>query len=145
MAEYFVVYLDGAGEELDRLARGPDARTIAAMEAALLLGYSMTEAKVHVITGALKASGHPQSSFDKFTWTGEIDFARIPGIYELARGDSPTRHHPSPGGHYFFGPPGTGGGPVFERGVRQAFWDWVTDWKGGVAPSGGLGPRSGGD
>jgi hypothetical protein len=145
VAEYFAVYLDGAGDELDRLAAGPDLRTIAAMEAALLVGFSMTEAKVHVITGALKASGHPASSFDKFTWSGEIDFARDPGIYELARGDSSTRYHPSPGGHYFFGPPGTGGGPVFERGVRQAFWDWVTDWKGGSAPSGGLGPRSGGD
>jgi hypothetical protein len=141
MAEYFVVYLDGAGEELDRLAKGPDAKTLAAMEAALLLGYSMTEAKVHVITGALKASGHPQSSFDRFTWTGEIDFARIPGIYELARGDSPTKHHPSPGQHYFMNP----GGHEFEKGVRQAFWDWVTDWKGGAAPSGGLPWKSGGD
>lgn len=144
MGYHGVVYLDGAGGELDRLARGPDMRTLAAMETALLTGYTMTEAKVHVITGALKASGHPQSRYDQFVWSGEIDFARMPGIFELARGDSPTKYHRL-GGHYFFGPPGTGGGPVFERGVRQAFWDWVTNWKGGVAPSGGLGPRSGGD
>jgi hypothetical protein len=141
MAEYFVVYLDGAGAELDRLARGPDARTIAAMEAALLLGYALTEAKVHVITGALKASGHPASSFDKFTWSGEIDFARDPGIFELARGDAPTRFHPFPGEHYFMNP----GGHEFEKGVRQAFWNWVTDYKGGEAPSGGLSWASGGD
>ena len=64
MAEYFVVYLDGAGEELDRLAKGPDAKTIAAMEAALLLGYTMTEAKVHVITGVLKASGRMRRLID---------------------------------------------------------------------------------
>lgn len=140
MGEYFAVYLDGAGEELDRLARGPGARTIAHMEAALLLGYTLAEARVHVITGALKASGHPQSHFDKFTWSGEVDFARYPGIFELARGDAPTRYHPE-GGHYFMNP----GGHEFEKGVRQAFWDWVTDWKGGEAPSGGLPWKSGGD
>jgi hypothetical protein len=145
MAEHFVLYLDGAGDELDRLSRGPDARTIAAMEAALLTGFTITEGKVHVITGALLASGHPQSHHDAFTWSGEMDFDRDPGIFELARGDAPTSEHPAPGGHYFFGPPGTGGGPVFLRGVRQAFWNWVTDYKGGVAPSGGLGPESGGD
>jgi hypothetical protein len=139
--EHFVVYLNGAGGELDRLAAGPDGRTIAAMEAALLEGFGITEERVHVITGALLASGHPQSNFDKFTWSGEIDFSRVPGIYELARGDRPTRYHPAPGRHYFFDP----GGPLFLRKVRQAFWDWVTDYKGGLAPSGGLGPASGGD
>jgi hypothetical protein len=142
MAEYFVyVDLNGAGNELERLARGPDARTIAHMEAALLLGYTLAEAKVHVITGALKASGHPWSAFDTATWTGEIDFARNPGIFELARGDTATRHHPYPGEHYWFNP----GGHEFEKGVRQAFWDWVTDYKGGPAPSGGLPWASGGD
>ena len=141
MGEYFAVYLDGAGAELDRLARGPDARTIAAMETALLTGYTITEGRVHWITGALRASGHPQSHFDKFTWSGEMDYDRDPGIFELARGDAPTRHHPAPGRHYFFDP----GGHFFEKGVRQAFWDWVTGRKGGEAPSGGLPWKSGGD
>jgi hypothetical protein len=137
---YVTVWLDGAGDELDRLARGPDSRTLAAMESALLTGFTMAEERVHVITGLLKASGHPQSSFDLFTWRGEMDFARIPGIFELARGDEPSRDHPE-GEHYFM----KHGGPLFERGVRQAVWDWVTDGKGGKAPSGGLGPYSGGD
>jgi hypothetical protein len=141
MGEYFAVYLDGAGEELDRLARGPDARTIASMEASLLIGYSITEARVHVITGKLLASGHPESHFDEDTWTGVIDYDRNPGIFELARGDAATRYHPEPGRHYFFDP----GGHFFESGVRQAFWDWVTDRKGGKAPSGGLPWKSGGD
>lgn len=141
MAEYFAVYLDGAGDELDRLARGPGGRTIADMERSLLLGYSITEARVHVITGSLKASGHPWSDFAGDKWTGEIDFAHDPGIFELARGDSPTRYHPAPGRHYFYDP----GGHEFEKGVRQAFWDWVTDWKGGPAPDGGLPWESGGD
>ena len=65
MPEYFVyVDLNGAGDELDRLARGPDARTIASMEAALLLGYTLAEAKVHIITGHLAMSGHPMSAFE---------------------------------------------------------------------------------
>jgi hypothetical protein len=133
------VYLDGAGAELDRLAKGPDQKTVAAWETALLAGYAVTENRVHVITGFLRASGHPASAFRPGEWEGTISFASRPGIFELARGDKETRHHM--GGHYFFDP----GGPDFERGVRQAFWDWVTDRKGGVAPSGGLGPYSGGD
>lgn len=145
MGYHGVVYLNGAGEELDRLARGPGPEIIARMEAALLECYMVTEGRTHVITGALRASGHPQSSWQQWVWSGQVNYARYPGIFELARGDSPTRHHPFPGDHYFYGPPGTGPGPVFERKVRQAFWDWVTDYKGGLAPDGGLDPRSGGN
>lgn len=130
----------GAGRELNRLIAGPAGETVYAMESALLRGYTVTEARTHVITGALRASGHPSSSFDGDTWEGEIAFARHPGIFELARGDAPTRYHPS-GGHYFFDP----GGPDFERGVREAVWDWVTGGAGGPAPSEDLGPWSGGD
>jgi hypothetical protein len=139
MPVYWEVFLDGAGDELDRLSKGPDMRTITAMEAALLEGFTITEGRVHVITGALKASGHPDSSFGEDTWEGVINFAHYPGIFELARANSPTRYHPM-GGHYFFDP----GGPIFEKKVRQAVWDWVTDYKGGEAPPGDLGPYSGG-
>lgn len=141
MSFYFTVYLDGAGDELDRLAAGPGMKTIAAMEAALLRGYVITEERVHVITGGLKASGHPESYRDAFTWSGQMNYDRNPGIFELARGDAPSRYHPAPGRHYFFDP----GGHEFEKGVRQAFWDWVTDDKGGPAPDGGLPWKSGGD
>lgn len=130
----------GAGFELDRLIKGPVGETVLKMEAALLEGYAASEARAHVITGALKASGHPQSTFDGVTWDGEIDFIADPGIFELARGNQPTANHPE-GGHYFFDP----GGPLFLRGVRQAVWDFVTDGLGGEAPSGDLGPWSGGD
>lgn len=136
----WTVYLDGVGEELDRLSKGPDAHTVAAWETALLTGYAVTESRVHVITGILKASGHPSSEHDLTSWTGTIEFAHKPGIFELALAHTPTAYHPE-GGHYFFDP----GGPVFERAVRQAFWDWITGGKGGSAPSEGLGPYSGGD
>lgn len=134
------VDLNGAGLELDRLAKGPGGETVGKMEAALLAGFAVSAAKVHVITGQLKASMHPSSEFTGDTWTGTMSAARYPGIYELARGNKPTKFHPS-GGHYFFGP----GGQDFERAVRQAVWDWVTDGEGGPAPSEGLGWKSGGD
>jgi hypothetical protein len=133
------VDLNGAGDELDRLAHGPGGATIGRMEAALLSGFAASEGKVHVITGYLKSTLHPSSSFTGDEWTGEMSAARYPGIYELARGNMPTRYHD--GGHYFFGP----GGQDFERGVREAIWDWVTDGHGGPAPSEGLGWKSGGD
>ena len=106
-----VVDLDGAGDELDRLARGPGGETVGRMEAALLSGFATTEGRVHVITGYLKSTLHPSSRFSGDTWEGEMSAARYPGIYELARGNRPSKYHPA-GGHYFFGP----GGQDFERG-----------------------------
>jgi len=144
MGVVFWVDLNGAGDELSRLARGPGAATVGRWESALLACYAVSEARVHVITGGLKGSGHPESDFGFGTWRGEVSYVRDPGIFELARGQAPTpkttpHHHPE-GMHYFFDP----GGPEFEHEVRQALWDWVTDGKGGDAPSGGLGPYSGG-
>lgn len=130
-----------AGPELDRLAHGPGSSTVMAMEAALLAGFTVSAAKVHVITGQLKASMTVASEFTADTWTGTMSAARNPGIFELARGNAPTKYHPYPGDHYFFGP----GGQDFERAVRNAVWDWVTDGEGGPAPSEGLGWKSGGD
>lgn len=128
----------GAGFELDRLMEGPGPETIMRMEAALSAGTVQTEARAHVITGFLKSSVHSESSFDGDTWSGVIDAARYPGIYELARANTPTQNHPE-GGHYFFDP----GGPYFLHEVRQAVWDWVTSDHGGPAPAGHLGPFSG--
>jgi hypothetical protein len=128
-----------AGPELDRLIKGPAGATLLEMEAALAAGALATEARVHIITGYLKGSGTTRSSASLDGWEGEIDYARHPGIFELWRNNWPTANHPS-GGHYFFDP----GGPDFERGVRQAVWDYVTDGSGGTAPSGDLGPWSGG-
>ena len=129
----------GAGLELDRLAEGPGSATIMEMEGALAAGTVTTEARAHVITGYLRASVHSDSSFSGEEWEGTIKAAGHPGIFELARGNTPTQNHPE-GGHYFFDP----GGPEFERAVRQAVWDWVTDGDGGPAPAGSLGPWSGG-
>lgn len=128
-----------AGPELDRLAAGPGSETVMRMETALAEGTSITEARAHVITGYLKASVSSDSSFAIDIWTGTIKAARHPGIFELARGDSPTFNHPE-GGHYFFDP----GGPQFEHDVREAVWDWITGGTLDRAPIEGLGPWSGG-
>lgn len=141
---YVTVDLNGAGDELDRLRRGPGPVTVGRWEGALLACFAVTESRVHEITGYLKSTGHPESDFTVGAWRGEVQYARHPGIFELARGQAPTpkttpHHHPE-GLHYFFDP----GGPAFEHEVRQAFWDWITDDRGGRAPTGGLGPYSGG-
>ena len=108
------------------------------MEAALLEGYTISEAQVHVITGYLKASGHPESSFTGDAWEGTINFARDPASSSWPARTPRLQYHA--GGHYFM----KEGGPIFEKKVRQAVWDWVTGHKGGPAPPGDLGPYSGG-
>jgi hypothetical protein len=94
----FEVDLDGAGAELERLQHPPTM----ALEGVLLTTFAMTEARVHVETGALKASGHPTSSFGGDVWEGTLSFDRYPGIYELARGPHRTVHQGGPGSHFFF-------------------------------------------
>lgn len=90
--------------ELDRLADGPGAGPTAfRLESILAHSFAEVSARVHVLTGGLKASGHPASEYDGSTWTGTLYFARHPGIFELARGNTPTLNHPE-GGHYFFAP-----------------------------------------
>ncbi len=91
-----------ATRELDRLAGGPHS-VVPQFESILLGSFAAVEARVHVITGALKASGHPSSEFDGIRWEGTLHFARHPGIFELARGDQPTLNHPE-GEHGFFDP-----------------------------------------
>lgn len=101
MSFYVDVDMSDVIQELDRLARGPGAgETTFRLEAILVSAFAATQEQVHVITGALKGSGHPTSQFDGETWTGEISYARHPGIFELARGNHPTKNHPE-GGHYF--------------------------------------------
>lgn len=94
---------DGIPAELDRLAAGP-LPFVPEFESVLLGSFGVTQGHVHVITGALKASGHPSSEFDGEVWRSTIAYARYPGIFELARGNMPTENHPE-GSHFFFDPP----------------------------------------
>jgi hypothetical protein len=115
----YTVDTSSADRELERLAHGP-AASVHHFESALLAAFAETQGHVHVITGALKSSGKPSSSFDGSRWTGTLSYARHPGIFELARGDHPTANHPE-GGHYFFDP----GGPQFLDNVRQLMTEFL--------------------
>lgn len=108
-------------DELSRLAHGP-APVVPEFEGVLLASFAATQGHVHVITGALKASGHPDSSFDGETWSGSLLYARHPGIYELARGNKPTANHPE-GDHFFFDPPE--GSEYFRDRYEDVFYDWL--------------------
>jgi hypothetical protein len=118
----FSVDASAASRELDRLTRGADPERF---EGALVAAVGVIGSKVHVITGKLRASGHSDSEFSGGRWQGTVGFARYPGIYELARGDTPTRNHPD-GGHFFMNP----GGEEFCEQVKQFLLDYVTDGEG---------------
>jgi hypothetical protein len=120
----FEVDATAATAELDRLSRGADP---AEFEEALVSGVGAVSAKVHVITTRLRTSGHSESEFSGGRWEGTIGFARDPGIFELARGDSPTANHPE-GGHFFMNP----GGEQFCEQVRQSLIHYVTGGEGDI-------------
>lgn len=88
---------------------GPPHKPVGELEAMLATAFAITQAKTHVLTGSLKASGKTNSEFEDDVWTGEISYGGVlwktpsPGppnnpvdyaIYEMARG----------GDHDFFAP-----------------------------------------
>lgn len=123
MADYIHIEIDAADvlAELTRLS-SPPAEAYAKLEGILLSSFAATQAHVHVITGFLKASGHPSSEVSGDEWSGTLSYARYPGIYELARGDKPTQNHPE-GGHFFFDPPE--GDDAYRHMYEQVMLDWL--------------------
>jgi len=89
--------------ELNRLIEGPKEVTIGEFEAMLIAATAMTEAAVHIETGSLKSTVHPDSSFEPLRWQGAVraggaapGMPRDPafyGVYELARGHQNGRNH----------------------------------------------------
>lgn len=97
----------------------PHYETTVELEALLRAAFLDTQARTHVITGSLKASGASSSDFDGEVWQGSITYGGVlfkvpvPGpphdpvdyaIYEMARG----------GEHDFFS-----GLPGFENQIEQ--------------------------
>jgi hypothetical protein len=106
--------------ELARLEAGPGAgHATMSLEGILARSFAATQFQVHVLSGGLKASGHPESEYDGAVWSGTLVYARHPGIFELARGDSPTANHPE-GGHFFFD-----AAHRFNAEYKQAVADWL--------------------
>lgn len=97
-----VTGLDRMEETFTKSAVGMTYKEITPFEKTLkLCRTSVTEA-THVETGVLRLSVRSSSHFDGDEWSGEVYAARYPGIFELARGDAPTKYHPYPGNHFFF-------------------------------------------
>lgn len=80
--------------ELDRVANLPGRRTKRVLDSVLDKGFALTQAAVHVETGALKASGQHSSDLNRMThtWEGEIVYGSSGfsgpvdyAIYEKAR------------------------------------------------------------
>ncbi len=109
-----------AEHELDRLAAGPGSSGTLALESVLARSFAHSQEAVHVLSGGLKASGHPESEYDGDTWSGTLVYDRHPGIFELARGDSPTLNHPE-GGHGSF----LFDAPRFNAEYEQAVSGWL--------------------
>ncbi len=62
--------------ELDRIEKMPDQRMIRLLNAALDVGFDVTQANVHVQTGSLKSSGTAEDDVDRAMkrWEGEIQY-----------------------------------------------------------------------
>lgn len=96
----FSLDLGSVPRELDRLKHPP----VIELEGVLATTFEITQGRVHVITGKLKASGHPSSEYRDEIWSGTLSYDANPGIFELARGPKPSRYHKPPDTHFFFDP-----------------------------------------
>lgn len=98
-------------DELDRLTMLPNGRANHLLDWVLSTGFKLTQAAVHVETGALKASGKKESSVNRIAhvWEGQITYGSSGSngpvdyaIYEKARGaGGPSDAH---GDHNFMAP-----------------------------------------
>lgn len=73
----------------------PSFKLVHELELVLAAAFADTQARAHVITGSLKASGKTSSDFDGEDWKGEISYGGASAgpnnpvdyaIYEMARG-----------------------------------------------------------
>lgn len=80
--------------DFSELEHAPGYKAIGRLELALAEAFEASQLIVHVLSGDLKASGTPHTSFTGSEWSGGIDYARHPGIFELALGDQPSIMHP---------------------------------------------------
>lgn len=83
--------------ELDRVSRMPDPRMVRLLNTALNVGYDVTQADVHILTGSLKASGKHGGEVNELerSWEGTIEYGGAStgvnnpvdyAIYEKRRG-----------------------------------------------------------
>lgn len=96
--------------EIDRVASMPDAKMTQSLNAVLDFGFGLTQAAVHVISGALKASGKKETNKERMThgWTGTITYGGTTAvdyaIYEKRRGTHWVGGSAAKGDHDFMRP-----------------------------------------
>ncbi len=111
--------------ELDRLSRMPTMEATSLLNTALSFSFALTEAAVHVETGALKASGRMETNKQSIEsqWTGEITYgdeqAVDYAIYEQRRDIHWVGPSDSKGDHNFLRPLDAVG-PVYVAAILEA-------------------------
>lgn len=96
-AEFVFEGLDDQLAEIDRVGN-PGFQVVGEFESILRAAFLDTQARAHVLTGWMKASGTTESDFDGLTWEGAIYYG-VPGdanwaqdpdatyaVFEMARG-----------------------------------------------------------
>lgn len=97
MADREQVFVENTGLDdlinfVKKVAAPPSFLVTGKLESTLQEAFVQTQDQVHVISGRLKASGHTDTDFDGYTWTGEIKYGGRTGtpayyaIYEMNRG-----------------------------------------------------------
>ncbi len=115
--------------ELDRLSRMPDLRTKGKLDAVLHTGFAKTQAAVHVLTGALKATGEEDSELHRATdvWEGTISYGS-PGdggpvdyaIYEKERDVGGAGGASDAKGNHDFIAPLKSLDPLYRAAIKEA-------------------------
>lgn len=88
---YEVHGLKGMIRALKDVSDDPSWKTTGKLETVLASAYATTQARVHIITGRLKASGRTASDFTGKVWSGEVRYGgpkstpAYYGIYEMHR------------------------------------------------------------
>jgi hypothetical protein len=89
---------DGLGDlirEIRQFAGVPTFRVIRGLELVLRSAFVDTQAKTHVISGSLKASGHSASEYENDEWSGAIGYGGPPvSVPVPASGYSPSATAP---------------------------------------------------
>lgn len=104
-------------ELLRELEDEPHADTIIRLESILSTAFAATQAKVHVITGRLRASGRISSSITDGHWSGEITYGG-PGT-----GVEYAWYEERRGGHHDYMEPAEGLDDAFAEAILRTVGD----------------------
>jgi len=76
VAVYYTIDIDEVYNDVDRIGN-PGSSLTAALDAALNLVFTASQADVDVLTGALKASGRINTATDQNDWKGSVSYGDL--------------------------------------------------------------------